>query len=95
MTTINFDQAVIPQTVGVREFTRNITRVKTRLAHNPLLVLNNNQPDFVALSPTRYKSMMAALEERRYAKFFEETVAQRKKNKKISWAEAKKKLNVL
>lgn len=94
MTSINVSTAPFPVTVGMREFTRNIATLKRRVKKNPLLVLSNNHPDFVAVHPAMYRTMLAALDDVRYARLFEETVQQRKGNKKISWTEAKKRLAV-
>lgn len=94
MTSINGQTATFPTTVGIREFTRNIATLKRQVKKNPLLVLSNNHPDFVAVDPAMYRVMAAALEDMRYARLFEETVQRRKENAKISWAEAKKRLGV-
>lgn len=92
MTSINVQTATFPATVGMREFTRNIATLKRRVKKNPLLVLSNNRPDFVAVDPAMYRTMVAALDDMRYARLFEETVQHRKGNAKISWTEAKKRL---
>ncbi len=94
MTSINVQTATFPMTVGMREFTRNIATLKRRVKKSPLLVLSNNRPDFVAVHPAMYRTMIEALDDVRYARLFEETVQRRKGNKKISWTEAKKRLAV-
>ncbi|MDO8581664.1 MAG: hypothetical protein Q7S16_02200 [bacterium] len=91
---MNTRTATFPVTVGMREFTRNIATLKRQVKKNPLLVLSNNRPDFVAVDPAMYRTMVAALDDVRYANLFEATVQRRKGNKKISWAEAKKRLAV-
>ena len=92
MTSINTQAVAFPITVGMREFTRNIATLKRRVKKSPLLVLSNNRPDFVAVDPAMYRTMVVALDDMRYARLFEETVQCRKGNKKISWTEAKKRL---
>lgn len=94
MTLITTRAATFPTTVGMREFTRNIATLKRQVKKNPLLVLSNNRPDFVAVHPVLYRTMVEALEEVRYARLFGETVRRRKDNAKISWSEAKKRLSV-
>lgn len=79
-----------PTTVGIREFTRNMPSFHKILAQKPVVVLRNNRPSFVAISPDEYEKLMAACEELHYANLFEATVQARQHNKKIPWHKAKK-----
>ena len=58
----------IPETIGVREFTRNMPNLRRRLTRGPLLVLSSNRPNFVALSPETYQTIVETLEEFRISR---------------------------
>lgn len=80
-----------PVAMGVREFTRNLTSVKKRLAKQLVLVMKNNQPNFVALDPRTYEEINEILEDMYYSRLFNEVALTRKGNF-ISWEMAKKRL---
>lgn len=84
--------AVLPQTIGVREFTRDFSRVSKQLKRTkrPLFVMSRNRPELIALGLEAYREFTQWLEDRHDAALLARLVAEDKNAKTYSIEEARK-----